>query len=301
MKKKIKIFDLLLGGWNQDDTTKAKSIQVGNSERYYLDYIPSALDKSTPVPLVIDMHGACGTCVKPRENSGFRTIADKEGFIVVYPIGSNFPESIEGQDTQKAQSYNAGPACCGLSVTTNIDDVGFIIELIEKIKSEHNIDITRIYATGMSNGGALAQRLAVEVPDTFAAVVSYAQYLLTEGPHTLQSPIPVMEIHGQYDNFCPYRSCSYCGNPNKVGFPGAETNRDYWAQLNGCNMALMQTKRINGGNWCKDRIYTYENCDGNVKVILVSLNCGHLNLYNYRKKKVDVTQMGWDFMNQFSR
>ena len=291
---------LALTGCDTDDLETAKSIQVAGCTRHYLEHVPLGLDESTPVPLVIDIHGFGGTANSQRENSGFKEIADEEGFIVVYPIGNIFFESEEGiVKKERMQSFNAGLTCCGRSVTDDIDDVGFIAELIEKIKLEYNIDETRIYATGMSNGGALAQRLAVEVPYTFAAIVSYAQYLLTEGPHTLEQPIPVMEIHGLNDKFCIYNQCDTCGNPNKYGFPGAEANRDHWGELNGCQ-TFIESERVKGGHRGKDKITSWVDCDGDVKVKLVSLNCGHLKIYDYRKRTVDVTQIGWDFMKQYT-
>jgi polyhydroxybutyrate depolymerase len=103
--------------------------------------------------------------------TNFSSKADASNFLVVYPNGRKF----------LTQTWNAG-TCCGNSVTFNVDDVGFIVKMIDSLKANYNIDTTRIYLTGASNGGMMAYRLACERADLFAAVAPVATTMFVTSP-----------------------------------------------------------------------------------------------------------------------
>jgi len=90
--------------------------------------------------------------------------ADREGFVAVYPNGT-------GRGT-RALTWNAG-GCCAYAERNNIDDVGFTKALLDDLTSRVHIDRTRVYATGISNGGMMAFRLAVEASDRIAAIAPW--------------------------------------------------------------------------------------------------------------------------------
>ena len=190
----------------------------GGLERCWQQHVPEGLDADTPVPLLVDMHGYSSDSTNHKKLSSFDKIADDHGAIVVYPdgvLGRNLPTDLE-----ENQAWNAG-WCCAHSAKDRVDDVGFIERVVNFTLDMHNVDSDRIYASGWSNGCAMAQRLAMELSHTFAAVGCMAFYLLTD-PIERYSPIPIMEVHGFWIKlFCTNRvssvshSAKTCGQNRK--------------------------------------------------------------------------------------
>src|SRR4029453_13636739 len=101
--------------------------------------------------MVGDIHGFTTNAAQQEGISGMRTVSDREGFVVVYPDGWR-------------NAWNAN-ICCG---NGEIDDVGFIRAVVAAVSAETNVDASRVYATGLSNGGAMSQRLARDAANLFA-------------------------------------------------------------------------------------------------------------------------------------
>jgi len=139
-----------------------ESIEHDGRNRTYILHIPPSYNKEQSVPLVIVLHGGGGNSKNIGKTIMMDELADEEGFIVVYPDGT-------GRLNNYLLTWNAG-YCCGYSLENNIDDVGFIRKLIEKLQIEYNINSSRIYVTGMSNGGMIAYRLGSELSDIIAAI-----------------------------------------------------------------------------------------------------------------------------------
>jgi polyhydroxybutyrate depolymerase len=117
------------------------TLQQDGRMRAYLTYIPIGYDPARPWPLVLNFHGATMTAEQQRDFSGMNAAADAKGFVVVYPQGVG-------------NSWNAG-ACCGEAQTSNVDDVGFVRELVAAVQASVCIDPDRVYASGFSNGGRM--------------------------------------------------------------------------------------------------------------------------------------------------
>ena len=110
------------------------------AERSYLTYTPRSLTE--PAPLVIMLHGGGGNSENGLTMSGFNTLAEREGFVAVYP---------EGSGKRRFKTWNAGH-CCAYALEQHVDDVGFISDLIDRLVAEGVADPSRVYVTGMSNG-----------------------------------------------------------------------------------------------------------------------------------------------------
>lgn len=164
--------------------------------RKYLLYVPASYDASQLVPLVLFFHGGGGHMEQAVADYGWEEKADKEGLIVAFPNGSSrLPR-------QHLATWNAGN-CCGYARDQNIDDISFVKQVVADIESRVNIDTARVFATGMSNGGMMAHRLACEMADIFTAVASVAG---TDGTLTCtpSRPISVMHIHAKDDTHVLY-------------------------------------------------------------------------------------------------
>jgi polyhydroxybutyrate depolymerase len=162
-----------------------------DGDRKYLLYIPTTHNSNKPAPLVLFFHGGGGHMEQAAADYGWEEKADKEGFILAFPNGSSrLPR-------QHLATWNAGK-CCGYSRDKNIDDVKFVKQVIADIKGKVHIDENRIFATGMSNGGMMAHRLACEMPDTFKAIAAVAGTDNTMECNPSR-PTSVMHIHSLDD------------------------------------------------------------------------------------------------------
>lgn len=131
-------------------------VEVNKEKRSYYLYVPQK-PSTSPRPLVILLHEEGGSPKSIAERSGFSALAEKDNFVVAYPVG-------EGH----VPTWNAG-RCCGYAHRKNADDVAFMKAIIIDIRKKTAIEKTRIYAAGFSNGGMMAHRLACEMSGTFAA------------------------------------------------------------------------------------------------------------------------------------
>src|SRR5439155_27354104 len=115
-------------------------------------------DPKKPMPLVVAYHGFSMTADMMPWFTGLTKKADEAGFLLVYPNGTGY-----------LQAWNAGGFPGGLS-KTKVDDVGFTAKLLDEVATIVNVDVKRVYATGMSNGAMMCHRLSAELSDRFAAV-----------------------------------------------------------------------------------------------------------------------------------
>lgn len=190
-------------------------------EREYLLYVPKSYDSTKPTPLVISMHGGAAYPEQQMNLSRWNKVADEHGFIVVYPSGAGFP-----------RVWRAVEPGAGLSA-----DVRFISELIDTLQAAYNLDPSRIYADGLSNGGGMAFVLSCTLSDRIAAVgmVASAQFLPWNWC-TDQRAVPMIAFHGTADRLTPYRGGSSWVAPRAAHnpFPDIPTFAANWARRNRC-------------------------------------------------------------------
>src|SRR5262249_25657301 len=136
------------------------SMAFGGRARTFRVHVPPGYTGKRAVPLVLDLHAPGETLGLQQYLSGFAQKSDEAGFIVVWPQGVH-------------ASWN-GNDCCGGALAENIDDVGFLRALVSEVETIANIDHSRVYATGHSNGASMVHRLACEAADLFAAVAPVA-------------------------------------------------------------------------------------------------------------------------------
>lgn len=165
-----------------------ESIKIDNLKRTYLLHIPKGYDQSKPLPLVFNLHGGFGNASFTSKSTGMSELADKEGFFVVYP-----------EAEASARHWNDGR---GLS---KANDVKYVSTLIDNMESRFNIDKSRVFACGVSNGGIMSYRLAVELSGKLAAVASVAGSMAVGLPTPRpQNLIPFLEIHATADTLVPW-------------------------------------------------------------------------------------------------
>ena len=237
------------------------SLQVGGSTRAYLLHIPRIYDKATPAPLMLAFHGSMGTAEIMAKGYDLVAKSDAEGFIVAFPNGaSRLPSG-------KAATWNAG-SCCGYAVQSQSDDVGFVRAVIEDVRGKVNVD--RIFAVGMSNGGMFAYRLACEMSDTFTAIAAVAGTDNYAECNPVR-PISIVHIHGLQDDRVPfYGGCgSACRTESETDFVSVPDTISQWVTRNGCD-EHPQTVVLNENAY--DDLY--DGCESGVQVKLYVVKDG---------------------------
>jgi polyhydroxybutyrate depolymerase len=206
----------------EPDKSMRGVLTVAGINRSYLLHVPPACSGSGPRPLLVVLHGADASGPMMMFYTRFNDIADRNNFIVVYP-NSVGPYWNDGRVDMNSVSFKA-----------NIDDVKFIASLIDHIASRYRVDTGRVYVAGFSNGGMMALRLAIAVPEKLAAVSSVSGLLPKHLSYlTPARPIPVMIIQGTDDPIVP------CGGGKLNGKHGevlsAVDTTAYWSSRNGCS------------------------------------------------------------------
>ena len=175
-----------------------RTFTVDNRERSYTFYVPSAYTTKEPMPFVLNFHGGGGNSDSQRLISRMDQTADRQGFIVVYPQGTN-KKSLLGTGF----TWNAG-SCCGWAQEHAIDDVKYTNMMLDSLEKELNIDSHRVYATGISNGAMMCYRLACEMANRIAAIAPVSGPMGMSASCTPSRPISIIHFHGTDDQFAPY-------------------------------------------------------------------------------------------------
>lgn len=177
-------------------------------------------------PLVVFLHGAGGSARQAMQQTGLDALAERAGFIAVFPEGLAAPQ---GQEHAGIQTWNAW-TCCGYARDQKADDVGFLAALISRLKADYPVDPRRVFLAGFSNGAMLASRFALERPGVAAAIASVAGYLPCDAPAP-KEPLPVLIIHGNRDRVARFGPPS--GQPHTgrfcEDFP-AKAQADFWVR-----------------------------------------------------------------------
>jgi polyhydroxybutyrate depolymerase len=220
--------------------TTGITIDVDGVERSYDLFVPTIYDPNTAAPLVLNFHGLLGSPSQQVDFSQFNDAAEAHGMLVAYPAGIG-------------ASFNAG-SCCGEASSSGVDDVGFARALVQDVALKMCVDPRRVYATGMSNGGHMAHRLACEAADLFAATASVTGALRL-GECAPSRPISMVQYHGTSDTI--------------VGYAEIPGMMEAWAARNGCSDTPSTTFE-QGDMHCQ----TWPDCDAGVEVTLCTIDGG---------------------------
>ncbi len=169
-----------------------RTIEAGGLTRTFLVYAP--LQAEGRLPLVIVLHGGGSSARGMERYSRFSQLAKCEGFIVCYPesIDKNWND---GRDIPHIRSHRE-----------NIDDVEFMREMVATICQDHEVDATRIFATGISNGAFMSHRLAAEASDLIVAVAPVVGGMSPQIAASFDPahPVSLFVIQGDADPIVPF-------------------------------------------------------------------------------------------------
>jgi len=236
-----------------------QTLEVGGRTRSYILHVPA--HTSGRVPLVIALHGGGSRAAGAQRLTKLDQIADREGFIVVYP------ESADGH-------WNDGRI--DPSIPADVDDVAFIRTLIDTLAAEYPIDTARVFATGISNGGMMAYRLACELSDKIAAIAPVAGAVAGDLAPRCQParPVSVIAMNGTADPLVPWEGGQVHGVRDRGAVLGARASVALFAQVARCGAPVTAWEpdrdRLDG---TRVQDVTYGGCD-RAAVELVNIDGG---------------------------
>jgi polyhydroxybutyrate depolymerase len=199
----------------------------GQGVRGYSVMVPSGVAAGTTLPVLLSLHGGGGSALIQASTSLLSELAETRKLLVVYLNG-----------TGAIQTYNAG-ACCGSAQTGAVDDVAYVRAVLDDITAHHTIDTARVYASGFSNGGMMAHRLACEMADRISgiAAVSGASAQFDRSHNVYYScnpsrPIPILHVHATNDRNYPFAGGVGAGISSTDFYPVDSTIADWIVRNN---------------------------------------------------------------------
>jgi polyhydroxybutyrate depolymerase len=212
------------------------TITVGEVEREYRVHVPPGT--TTPRAVVVVLHGGGGegtdvANLGEHPLSVFRAVADREGFVVVYPAGLPSRDATGRVGWVDCRADNL--------VASDADDVAFLERLVERVREEYGLSSGRMFMAGGSNGAQMTHAFAFARPDLLGAVATFAGSLpetplpgtCTTGP---SQPLPIVILHGTADTQMPWAGgcvANLGGACNRGRVISAEATRDRWLEING--------------------------------------------------------------------
>lgn len=262
------LINLLLSGPAMAQRTPgdaSDAIAFGGHKRLYRVHVPASYSPLKPVAVVFALHGGGGNMDYQANDAYYGQVAqaEKDGYVVVFPNGfSRLPGG-------KLATWNAGK-CCGAARDKAIDDVGFVREIVRRLQTTLNVDASRIYANGMSNGGMMAYRLACDAPDLFRAVASVAGTDNT-AVCTPAKGVSVLHIHARDDEMVLFNGGAGRDRSAVTDFVSVPDSVAKWVRLNACNPSPKRVLETSGA-YCD----SYSPCkDGAEVKLCVTETGGH--------------------------
>ena len=175
------------------------TMELDGFTRFWYEYVPEQVkEQGSPVPLVVNMHGRGGSAESFMDLSGLNRVAQERDFIAVFPEASIHQQRPGG--IRNVLHWN------GEYNGKELNDVAFILKIIEDVKSRYAVDNKRIYACGQSSGGMMTSELALKAPGVFAAVSPWSAIKSPDRkvalPEKIDPPVPYLFLLGENDWLC---------------------------------------------------------------------------------------------------
>jgi len=287
--------------WAQQTTEK---VTVDDVDRTYVVRLPKGYDAQQHYPVVFVLHGMHQDAGDVQRLTRFDDLADKDGIISVYPSalhgrwnvgvqpqerrptgmgpgrrrrgygypgggypgggypGGGYPGGGGQRDPNRQPNQDRRP--------TPADDIGFFNEMLDKLGTKFSVDSTRIYATGLSDGGFMSMRLGCALGDRVAAIAAVGAAM----PKTMiclpSRPVPLVMINGTSDPVVPYGGGTE--HNRNLATISVEDSAKAWAKIDRCAEKPERSRlpaRAKGG--METKVETYNGCQQNAQVVLDSV------------------------------
>jgi len=184
-------------------------------------FLPLGYSEDSKVPLLIDLHGYTGSGKSQAAYTFLQEASFDRGMAYVAPDGL--------EDSLGSKYWNATTACCDFN-RSGVDDVAFIEALIAKIKESANIDSSRIYLFGHSNGHFMSYAFLCSGTNEIAAIAGLAGAMDPNIASCRAEPSNILHIHGEADGTILYDGGALFGN----AYTSAVETVKRWSFINSC-------------------------------------------------------------------
>lgn len=277
--------------------------------REFSFFVPGGTQNNA-LPVVIYFHGhgdsmrhILGKGAFPSPSAFWMEVAEREQFLVFYPLG------LKGDDGK------TGWNDCRTDATGNptANDVAFAKVLIEFARKNFNLDRNRIYVTGMSNGGHMAMRMAMEASDQIAAAAAVAALLPKQSgcsppPH----PVPILFMHGTDDPIAPFEGGAMAGKRGVVC--SARETVEQWRNWSGLGDARQKTRQLPDRDRSDNSViieHSWTRSNGAAVVAYEMKGAGHtepsraarlgrlqMMVQGNQNRDIEMAQTIWDFFKE---
>ena len=238
-----------------------RQIDSGGITRYYDIHVPASYSRDKPTPVVLNLHGGSGNPKQQRRDSGMDAVADKNGFIAVYPAGTSAMGKLLTWNIGSVKSY---------ATKKNIDDIGYFRRLLPDLTTIFNVDGKRVYATGISQGAMMCYRLACELSDKIAAIAPVAGVM--QVPDADRKPthsMPIIHFHGLEDKHVTYDGSVSRTLVGDVDRPSVPETINWWIAKDGLKTTPTKEGKMGAAEYSQ-----YTSADGRGEIVLWTLTDG---------------------------
>lgn len=298
-------------GWNNDLTIEHEGIK-----RYFRVYVPKAKKEKASVVVLFHPEGENMTSIfkwNTRTSRTWKKLADKGGFVLIVPNGMN-------QQTNKPNGKSQYWNDCAYNdkeilKSSSADDVGFVVKAVDYTINNVKVNPKKIYVSGVSNGGMMAMRMAIET-DKFAAVSCFFTNLPEES-ECVGKPekTPVFLMNATRDSIVPYLGGK--NKKNRKEYLSSQRTIEYWFLTNGFYGHNPNKIRTNNSNKRDSshivmKRYGLPKSRSHIEYYTIVKGDHHvpskkdkflfiLGFYRKRNRDVEANKLAWEFMKQFKK
>jgi polyhydroxybutyrate depolymerase len=251
-------------------------------ERTFKIYEPSSIEESTSIPVVFNFHGYGSNADEQLIYGDFRQLSEQENFLLVVPQGS----LLEGNTHWNSDSSFTSKSAA--------DDTGFVSKIIDEISQRYEVDASKIYAVGMSNGGAMSIYLACSLSQRITAVASVTGFMSSNlrANCEVTAPMSVLLIHGTADEVVSW--------DNGLGGGSILSIAEFWAAHNDCATFRSETFDDYNGDGVSGVLHQHSDCSNGTLVQVYEItNMGHVWPENRRGDDINGAEVVWGLVSRF--
>ena len=248
-------------------TDEHTTVSIGPSDRQANLRMPGNHDYSRPLPVVVSLHGYSGNGLSNAAYMHhFDSIHENE-HLLIYPDGTS--------NWLGMRYWNATDACCqNVASATPVDDVSYILGLIDEAILNYGADPDGVVITGLSNGGFMSHRMACEAGGSIRAIVALNGVTWDDFSKCPDTGRPdILHVHSTADGVIAYNGGAIWG----IDYPSATETISYWADRSGCDTTWtsLGTRDLSGddGNDDTDE-FEFLNCNSGNRVTHWRINDG---------------------------
>jgi polyhydroxybutyrate depolymerase len=278
------------------------NLTIDGNARSFIVYLPTGYNNAGKLPMIFSIHGGSGTPDGMIRIANFIPIAERDKIILVYPSG-----------VQK--NWNDGRPTTPNQL--GINDISFFSQVCDYMISKYSVDPTKIYATGISNGGFMSSRLGCELSNKIAAIAVVAATIEATSISPNCNPlnaVPAMYIHGTNDPLVPIIGGVMTAGGTAGGTILSHTDAiDKWVNINKCKPIPSITDLpdiANDGTTIQQKVYS-SGANGTEVVSYVITNGGHTWPQGYQylsefvigktSQDMNACEVIWTFFKRFKR